>query len=283
MASLDYKSFYEKTYSYLLERANSQPIPIDEEKVKKYLNAREGNFSLFEPYKDDPMKNLYFRLAFHARNAQRISSTISFDDNTKVEELKNLLCDMDYKAVLKKFSNVEELQRDVARIFNAPGSSRRNFSYRYSKSLLYSAEFLTRYANFDELKMDFIRRGDMLPIHISFETHGFGIALACDFVKELGIDEIDFPKPDVHIKEILCELGFLKRDDRNLEYHTIFAVKDIAAEMTKAIGKKVTAYALDKIWWLISTETFYGDEDKRNVSDTKRKRYIEHIKKEFVL
>ena len=37
------------------------------------------------------------------------------------------------------------------------------------------------------------------------------VALACDFLKELD-SSFDFPKPDVHIREILLELGFLDKD-----------------------------------------------------------------------
>ncbi len=32
------------------------------------------------------------------------------------------------------------------------------------------------------------------------EINGFGFALSCDFLKELGYE--DFPKPDVHLRDI---------------------------------------------------------------------------------
>ena len=49
-----------------------------------------------------------------------------------------------------------------------------------------------------------------------------GIALACDFVKELTAN-FDFAKPDVHIKEIVFALGFLDKTSSGTRayYHTM--------------------------------------------------------------
>ena len=112
----------------------------------------------------------------------------------------------------------------------------------------------------------------MAPIYLSFEIYGFGVALACDFLKELD-SSFDFPKPDVHIREILLELGFLDKDmSISRDYMCIAKMCEISKEMG------VSAYYLDKMWWLISSETFYKDDDIKNNTDKKRKAYVEFVK-----
>ena len=57
--------------------------------------------------------------------------------------------------------------------------------------------------------MDFFdedeRARPALPTLLEKEIDGFGFALACDFVKELGYE--NFSKPDVHVKDIFWALG----------------------------------------------------------------------------
>ncbi len=43
------------------------------------------------------------------------------------------------------------------------------------------------------------------------EIFGYGFPLACDFLKEIGY--VDYGKPDVHLKNIFCELGLVDEGD----------------------------------------------------------------------
>jgi hypothetical protein len=84
---------------------------------------------------------------------------------------------------------------------------------------------------------------------LDHEIEGFGFALSCNFLKELGY--VNFPKPDVHLRDIftaleLCQAGV---DDYQL-FNAIIRV---------ASNANVTPYAADKLFWLIGSGNFYDD------------------------
>jgi hypothetical protein len=101
--------------------------------------------------------------------------------------------------------------------------------------------------------VDFFNQDDRarasLPMLLSHEIDGFGFALSCDFLKELGY--VNFPKPDVHLRDIftaleLCQAGV---DD----YQLFKAIIRVAG------NANVTPYATDKVFWLIGSGNFYED------------------------
>ncbi|MFB6273972.1 MAG: hypothetical protein ABEL51_13860, partial [Salinibacter sp.] len=69
----------------------------------------------------------------------------------------------------------------------------------------------------------------------------YGFALACDFLKELGW--VAYPKPDVHLNAIFSGLGFSDGTD----YATFKAIVRMAEVLYE------TAYAVDKLFWLIGS------------------------------
>jgi len=85
-----------------------------------------------------------------------------------------------------------------------------------------------------------------LPMLLSKEIRGFGFALACDFLKELGYR--DYPKPDVYLIKIFYGLGLAKSTEPYEVYKSII-------EMAEAVGED--AYTVDKIFWLIGSGKFY--------------------------
>ena len=99
---------------------------------------------------------------------------------------------------------------------------------------------------------------------LSREIEGFGLALSCDFLKELGYR--DYPKPDVHLIKIFNELNLVKSTDPYEVYKSI-------VEMSEVVNKD--AYTIDKIFWLISSGNFYLKNIKigRN-----RDRFIDYVK-----
>jgi thermostable 8-oxoguanine DNA glycosylase len=83
---------------------------------------------------------------------------------------------------------------------------------------------------------------------LSQEIDGFGFALACDFLKELGF--INFAKPDVHVKAIVKGLN-LSLQGAN-DYTVFKAVARIAASCG------TTPYDVDKLFWLVGSGRFYA-------------------------
>ena len=81
---------------------------------------------------------------------------------------------------------------------------------------------------------------------LSYEIHGFGFPLACDFLKEIGYT--GFGKPDTHLKKIFGKLH-LSRSSK--DYDVFRAILRIAAHAGK------TPYEVDKIFWLVGSGNFY--------------------------
>ena len=82
---------------------------------------------------------------------------------------------------------------------------------------------------------------------MSKEIDGFGFALGCDFLKELGF--LNFAKPDVHVKAITKGLK-LSIETAN-DYAVFKDVVRIAAHCDK------TPYDVDKLFWLVGSGRFY--------------------------
>ncbi|MBW2593055.1 MAG: hypothetical protein JRE58_08680 [Deltaproteobacteria bacterium] len=73
---------------------------------------------------------------------------------------------------------------------------------------------------------------------LSREIEGFGFALSCDFLEEMGY--VNFPKPDVHLRGIFTALSLCK--DKPDDYQLSKAVIRVAGYAG------VSAYNADKIF-----------------------------------
>jgi thermostable 8-oxoguanine DNA glycosylase len=105
---------------------------------------------------------------------------------------------------------------------------------------------------------------------ISYEVSGIGFPLACDFLKELGFSE--YGKPDVHLKDIFKALDLIDPNEKSaskLDYQTLKVIDRIAKE------NGTTAYAVDKIFWLIGSGSFYLSNLKIG---RQKKVFIEKVK-----
>lgn len=133
--------------------------------------------------------------------------------------------------------------------------SSRSIWPQYCRTILSAARFLTQF----DTAADFFAWADYfdqnnrarpaLPLVLSTEIYGFGFALACDFLKELGY--LNFGKPDVHIRDIFLALDLV--DPQPTDYQLLKAIVRIADH----VGQ--TPYAVDKIFWLIGSGYFYDD------------------------
>jgi len=126
---------------------------------------------------------------------------------------------------------------------------------KYCQTILSAAAFLDQFPSAeafcqwaDHFDHDPLTR-PALPLVLAQEIDGFGFAVACDFLKEIGY--VNFPKPDVHLRDIFAALGFCppKPDD-----YTLFK-----AIVRLAGNADVTPYAADKVFWLIGSGYFYDD------------------------
>lgn len=275
---MNYHLFYQKTYEYLLEKASLHNV-TEIDLIEKYFKPFPAE--CLQHAKPNTLDGVFYRMAFHLQNATMKKNVVDFKNNYKL--LYEPLLNFDFRDVLNTYQDEKELYKSLSKKINKIKYVEENFEktvgYKYAKSLYASALFLSKFNSYEDLINCFLNLGDMLPLFLHYEIYGFGIALACDFVKELD-SRLDFAKPDIHIKEIILALGLI--DDSSSKsrenYQIMVTAKTIASEISLATNQEISTYMLDKIWWLISTETFYHHDDMKNTSNSKRKAYLEYIK-----
>ncbi|MCA9966194.1 MAG: hypothetical protein KC423_18215 [Anaerolineales bacterium] len=206
------------------------------------------------------LNGIYQNLLVSAQNANMRAGVIGGSIDS-VANLGPLLHNFDPHTTFQAFGDSEQWEQVLDLIEQklkprgqVPRGSRSIWP-RYCRSILSGAQFLAKF----ESAADFYQWADYfdtdsrsrlaLPMLLEAEIEGFGFALACDFLKELGY--LNFAKPDVHIRDILVGLHFCPPK-----------VKDYAILQTMiriADHAKVTPYALDKVLWLIGSGYFYDD------------------------
>jgi hypothetical protein len=212
------------------------------------------------PAKDRPQElpGIFFNLVFSAQNRYSLPRVIGGAIGG-IESLSDILCDFEPNRVLEKYAEggaERMLDHVIERLLSGspPRREARSHWPAYCRAILSGATFLAQFKDGDDFHawVAFFDQDDRarpaLPALLAHELDGFGFALACDFLKELGYH--NFGKPDVHLKVIFSALGLAEsRDD-----YTVF--KAITRLATHA---GVTPYAADKLFWLISTGRFYHD------------------------
>jgi hypothetical protein len=178
-----------------------------------------------------------------------------------VDKLGSLLCDFEPIAVVEKYGHDwERVLEDIVAQLKPRGKVRRSPKSlwpQFCKTITSGAKFLTQFrdaSDFYEWAGSFDRDDKTrpaLPMLLGYEIDGFGLPLACGFLKDLGYP--NFGKPDVHIREIFAALGLsASRHD----YQVFKAIVRVA----RNVG--TTPYDVDTLFWLIGSGDFYLDEVK---------------------
>src|SRR5262249_22191730 len=112
-------------------------------------------------------------------------------------------------AVLVRYSSAEDLLDSIVTNVTPRGQVRRGRTScwpLFTQAVLSGARFLAQFsdvADFTKWASSFHDDGRSraaLPLLLGEELTGFGFALACDFLKELGF--ANYAKPDVHVRSI---------------------------------------------------------------------------------
>ena len=258
----DCKKIYDISHNFLLEKLPSE------------INANELDERYFNPKLNyNTLQDLFDRLIDSAQNYQGMPNFIRY--NTRKERIKQLLFNYD----LLKIS--ELLPEDLYYLFKKEFKVQRSAKnikqdswYKWSKSVIDSAKFLTSFKDTKDFK-EFIglfqyniETKTALPLLISTKISGIGFPLACDFLKEIGYT--DYPKPDVHIKDIIHVLLKLNSEEPISNILAFETIIDIASKC------KITPYKLDKILWLICTGNFYNNPNIKPKSH--KKEFLEVLK-----
>ena len=214
----------------------------------------EGYLHLSTP-RPEALPGVYESLLESAQSAER-KATVIGGAIGGVRKLEPLLCGFDPARVVRKYATGREVFEDVVTRLKPRGNINRSSKGmwpRYCLTILSGARFLSQFASADEFYawvdafdgMD-DRGRPALPMLLAQEIDGFGFALACNFVKELGYE--NFSKPDAHVKEIFWALGLSPRGSSDYE------VFKAVARVARHAG--VTPYDVDKLFWLIGSGDF---------------------------
>jgi hypothetical protein len=222
--------------------------------IEKYLNP----FNLNQ--RPTSKEGLYRHILESAQNANMKSGVIggSIDG---VDKLAPVLDGFNPKAVLAKYGdNWQAVLDQIVEQLKPRGKIRktpRSIWPRYCQTILSAAEFIDQFASVDDFFswVDFFDRDDRsrasLPMLLDHEIKGFGFALSCDFLKELGY--INFPKPDVHLRDIFTALELCPEGED--DYQLFKAIIRVAS------NSNVSPYNADKVFWLIGSGNFYEDHE----------------------
>jgi hypothetical protein len=240
---------YELAKGYLL---SLNITGVTQELIEKYLNPLSLN------PKPTTKEELYQRLLGSAQTAHMKTGVIGGSIGG-VDKLAPILDGFNPEAVLAIYGdNWQAVLDQIVKELKPRGEIRRtprSIWPLYCRTILSTAVFIDQFDSANQFFewVDFFDRDararPSLPMLLDREIEGFGFALSCDFLKELGY--VNFTKPDVHLHNIftaleLCQAG---ADDYKL-FKAIIRV---------ARNANVTPYAVDKVFWLIGSGKFYAD------------------------
>ena len=261
------KAAYELAKDFLLRAGADRGVTPD--LVEKYLHTSNP--------RPNTLAGLYERMLESAQNANMRTGVIGGSIGG-VHQLGRVLCDFEPAEVLKKYeSGWERVLEDIVVQLKPRGSIRRtprSIWPQYCRTILSAAKFMGQFASADDFYgwvgsfegLD-ERARPALPMLLDQQIDGFGFALACDFVKELGYE--NFSKPDAHIKDIFWALGLSPWGTS--DYEVFKAVARVAS------NGGVTPYNVDKLFWLVGSGYFYLDPHIGNNGriGSLKKRFIE--------
>jgi hypothetical protein len=173
-----------------------------------------------------------------------------FNTIGSLSRLSSVLCQFDPHAVNRTYGEDWErllLQIKTSGLGQIDPRNARGYWVHFAKGSLDGARFLSTFPDaqhFAAFVGDFYGKATTrpaLPMLLAHEIHGFGFALACDFLKGIGFTQ--YAKPDVHVIDTFVGLGFAR--DSPLDVYR--AVCRFAEE----VGE--TPYAVDKAFWLIGS------------------------------
>jgi hypothetical protein len=260
------KKLYELAKEYLPSR---DIAGVTSTLIEKYLNPLSLN------PKPHSKQGFYQRLLESAQNANMKAGVIGRAIGG-VDKLSSILADFSAKVVLEKYTGGgQAILDEIVEKLKPRGEIRqtaRSIWPQYCQTILSAANFIEQFSSASDFFewVDFFDKDNRaragLPMLLSQEIDGFGFALSCDFLKEMGY--INFPKPDVHLRDIFTALGLCS--EKQTDYQLFKVIVRVAW------NAGVSPYNADKVFWLIGSGYFYDDP---NVG---KKGRIGSYKKEFI-
>ena len=232
--------------------------------IDEHVNLADGSQSPCS------LNELYLGLLFSAQNTQgkprQIGGSIQ-----GIEHLGKITHDFDPHWVVKHYPDSTAIFQTVVKKLKPTGlvNPRPEGVWpKYCRTILTAAQFLARFQDGEDFyawanrMYGDLRSQDALPLLIQRDVYGIAYALACDFLKEKGF--LDYGKPDTHVIDILNHVGLCQ------EGMPASAYQDELRAI--ALANQTSAYAVDKLIWLIGSSDFYQSANKpEKINQAKRK------------
>jgi hypothetical protein len=245
---------------------------VTQDLVDSYLHIPETR------QRPEEMSGVFRQLLQSAQNANMKAAVVGGSIGG-IEALGAVLDGFDPGYVLQNYRTWDEVLDRIEAQLKPRGDIRRtNRSIwpQFCQSILSGAEFLSQFDSADQFYewADIFdiddRTRPALPMLLQQEVAGMGFALSCDFLKELGYK--NFPKPDVHIKDIFLALDLCPQTPT--DYQLFKAVVRVANH------SDATPFAVDKAFWLVGSGYFHDHPDIGNKGGTgsSKKAFIAYSK-----
>jgi len=257
---------YRLAKKYLLAM---KPTQLSEADVEKYLVPRGRKVSL---------EDIYKQILQSASNTQMAPRVIK-KGIPEWDKLGPVLCNFDPHAVGRKYLSWEGVFAEIIRKLKPAGKVRRERNSifpRLCRTILDGAAFLSRFPNAGgfyrwaelfNVEDDDVRLA--LPTVLHRSISGLGFALSCDFLKEMGFEH--YGKPDTWIIKEFKALKLSQEDS---------TPKQVLLDLFRvAKHAGVTAYAVDKVFWLIGSQKFHLHKNSKGKGSAED--FISYARKEL--
>lgn len=253
----------------------------------------------FTPKRRRTLNEVLERFAVSAQNARGFPNVIGLNNETRERELRNEFHEYDVAWVKEKM-DPESMGNTLWKRYSPEvrtSNPRQNTWVKWAWAIKDSAALLANYQDASGFYADVesylgdVENQANLAFHIARNVKGFGFALACDALKELGFTS--YAKPDVHIKVIFRKLGLLPpiiSEDKYwnkaqdwLDYQVFKQVSSFAGSCHEFgdVATLVTPYKVDKVMWLVSTGNFYNRNDPVVDKKSHREKFIQRAKEQL--
>ena len=270
---MNYKAFYEKTFDYLLKKAKLHGV--GRAKLMGYFVPGSVKNKLPDEPTSNSLDRIFCRICFHSQNGRMISGVINYNKNHT--SISDITYGFKPNKVLSNYKNSDEIFKKLLDKITHKKDNTQTLE-RYSKTIYSGAKFVSQFKSYESFIEKLLSYDEFAPAYVMYNVVGMK-TLAYDFLKELD-SRFDICKPDLHLVACMQTLfGVPEMSDQNsLNYHVSRMCKEVANNISQAIGKRVSTYMLDKMLYLVCTETFYDDDNIKNKDDKKRNAYFAYIK-----
>lgn len=257
-------NFYELSKQYALNKLATYykeeekcPADVAMKKAEKKINTLIHPAEIYDiSNSKTTLDNIYKRLLISCQNRNMMSSVIKFDK--REEKFADILEQFNPSKILKKYKSGEDLYKIFEQTKEFGVNKEHNELWKsFAQSVIDGAKFISRFDNVEAFKKmigniaSYFPGTMMIPRLICGEIRGMGEALACDFIKEIGY--VEYAKPDVHINYIIRAVC---HNEKMTAKEILEKVQQIAEEAG------VSAFAVDKILWLIASGKYYDVDGK---------------------